>query len=813
MKIPTNISSIPIEQELKQSYLDYAMSVIVGRALPDVRDGLKPVHRRCLFAMEKLSNFSNKPYKKSARIVGDVIGKYHPHGDSAVYDTIVRMAQPFSLRYLLVDGQGNFGSVDGDSAAAMRYTEVRMSKIAHYLLADLEKDTVDFVQNYDGSERIPSVFPNRIPNLIVNGSSGIAVGMATNIPPHNIVEVIDACIYLLEKNDATIDELFRIIPGPDFPTAGIINGKCNIYNAYKSGRGGICVRARAHIKESNPKSKTIIIDELPYQVNKAQLIKKIAELVYQKKIEGISDIRDESDKTGMRIVIELKRESEPNTVLNNLYKQTNLQTSFNINIVALDRSQPKVFNLKQILEAFIQHRKEVVYRRSLFELKKSEGQLHILQGLNVALQNIDNIVSLIKKSKTIKEAKTALTSNEWKNEESSVTLSNIQAQSILELRLHRLTSLEQDRIKSDIFDLKKKSDILLEILDNTKKLHDVIHSEFLEVKEKFGDKRRTCILDERIDLNSEDLIKSEDRVIVLSETGYIKSQSLDVYQSQHRGGRGKIATKVKDEDIVKDLFIANTHSTILCFSTSGKVYWLKAYLIPLGERTAKGRPIVNLLPLSDNEKITAILPIKEFDTKNYVFMSTDLGIVKKVSMSEFYQPRNSGKIAITLGNGERLVSVGVTDGKNDIMLISNSGKCIRFSESDVRPMGRSARGVCGMSLSAGQKVISLVIVDKNKDLFTATKNGYGQRTRTQDYRVIKRGGKGVQVIQCNKRNGNTISAIQVSNEDEMLMISSSGIMVRTLVSETPLISRNTKGVRLIQISSNENLVKIQSITV
>lgn len=836
-QLAKEIIPVTIEKELKQSYLDYAMSVIIGRALPDVRDGLKPVHRRCLYAMSELGNDWNKPYKKSARIVGDVIGKYHPHGDTAVYDTIVRMAQPFSLRYMLVDGQGNFGSVDGDSAAAMRYTEIRMSKLAHMLLADLDKETVDFVPNYDGSEMAPVVMPTRVPNLLVNGSSGIAVGMATNVPPHNLNEVIDACIALIDNPNLSVDDIMKHVPGPDFPTAGIINGRAGIVQAYKTGRGRIYVRAKTEIETDEKSKSAIIVHELPYQVNKARLLEKIGELVRHKKIEGISGLRDESDKKGMRMVIEIRRGDQPEVVLNNLYTQTQLQTVFGINMVALDNGQPRVLNIKQIIKAFLQHRREVVTRRSLYELRKARERAHVLEGLGVALANIDEVIALIKAAKTPAEAKDALLAKPWvegsvkallAHAEGSKTrpdgleehcglkkdgyhLSPVQAQAILELRLHRLTGLEKEKIHDEYEKLIVHIDELLKVLSDPEELHRVIHAELTEVKEQFGDQRRTEIMDSTLDLTHEDLITEEDRVVTLSREGYIKAQSLDSYRAQHRGGRGKMATTVKEEDVVRKLLVANTHHTILCFSTTGKVYWLKVYKVPQGGRAARGRPMVNLLPLAKEEQITAILPVKQFDEDHFVFMATELGTVKKVALSQFSRPRSNGKIALELNEGDHLIGVDITDGARDVMLITDAGKAIRFHESDVRPMGRTARGVRGIKMQADQHLISLIILKENQTILTATENGYGQRTPLDAYRPIGRGGQGVRAIQVTERNGKVIGATPVSDDAEVLMISTAGTLVRICVAEISVIGRNTQGVRLIKLSSGEQLVGIEAV--
>ena len=839
-KFAREILPVNIEEELKQSYMEYAMSVIVGRALPDVRDGLKPVHRRVLYAMNVLGNDWNKPYKKSARVVGDVIGKYHPHGDTAVYDTIVRMAQPFSLRYMLVDGQGNFGSVDGDSPAAMRYTEVRMSRIAHELLADLDKDTVDFIPNYDDSEREPSVLPTKIPNLLVNGSSGIAVGMATNIPPHNLNEVISGCLALIDNPALDIPGLMQHIPGPDFPTAAIINGARGIHEAYRTGRGRIYMRARTHI-ETNEKSgkETIIVTELPYMVNKARLIEKIAELVKDKKIEGITELRDESDKDGMRIFIELRKGEVADVVLNNLYQQTQLQNVFGINIVALIDGRPKLFNLKELLEAFIRHRREVVTRRTLFDLRKTRDKAHILEGLAIALVNIDPVIALIKASKSPQEAKQGLMAETWvpgvvvdllkksgaENSrpidlpdkyglsEKGYRLSDKQAQAILEMRLHRLTGLEQEKLNEDYKELLKAIEKLLEILNNPDRLMQVIRDELNDIRERFGDERRTEIISMQSDLQTEDLITEEDVVVTLSHEGYIKAQPLDTYRAQKRGGKGKAATRVKDEDFVDKLFVASTHDTILCFSSRGKVYWKKVYEIPQAGRTARGRPIINLLPLDEGERISAVLPIREYEQDKFVFMATSSGKVKKTSLVDFSRPRASGIIAIELRGDDKLIGVEVTDGSKDIMLFTSSGKALRFSESNVRPMGRTASGVRGVRITSEQSVISLIIADTNAEdtVLTATKRGYGKRTRLSDYPTHGRGGQGVISVQTSERNGNVVGAELVDDEDEIMLITDGGTLVRTRVDEVSVMSRNTQGVRLIRLDDDERLNSIERI--
>jgi DNA gyrase subunit A len=832
------IITIPIEEELKQSYLDYAMSVIVGRALPDVRDGLKPVHRRVLFAMHELHNDHDKPYKKSARIVGDVIGKYHPHGDAAVYETIVRMAQSFSLRYLLVDGQGNFGSVDGDAPAAMRYTEIRLSKIAHTLLNDLDKETVDFVPNYDGSEFMPFVLPTRIPNLLVNGSSGIAVGMATNIPPHNLVEIIDACIAVLHRPDISIDELIKIIPGPDFPTAGIISGKAGIIEAYRTGRGRIYIKARTSIEtDDNTGRQAIIIHEIPYQVNKAKLQERIAELVKEKLVEGIAEIRDESDKDGMRVVIGLKRGENADVILNNLFIHTPMQVTFGFNMVALDNGQPKLLNLFQLIDAFLQHRRVVVTRRTIFELRKAKQRAHILEGLGIALVNIDEIVALIKQSKTPFEAKEGLLAKVWAAgiikpmleragtdvskpdelatkyglHEDRYRLSESQAQAILDMRLHRLTGLEQDKINAEYQELLHTIVDLMEILAKPERLKQVINDELIEIKEQFGDKRRTEIINDRSEFTTEDLITPEDVVVTVSHEGYAKIQPLSDYAAQHRGGRGKIGTRVKEEDFVEHLIIANTHDTVLCFSDRGKVYWLKVYLLPHGERTSRGKPLVNLLPLTSDEKITAILPIREYVEHSNVFMATARGIVKKVKLSEFSNPRASGIIAVDLDEGDCLVGVGITNGNQNVMLFSDEGKAARFNEEKVRAMGRQARGVLGIRLEETQKVVSLIIEQPTGAILTATENGYGKRTIAEDYRQTNRGAHGVISIQVDERNGKVIGALQVQDNDEIMLISDRGILVRTRVSEISVIGRNTRGVKLINLSEGEKLIGLQCI--
>jgi DNA gyrase subunit A len=827
---------VNLEDEMRQSYLDYAMSVIVGRALPDVRDGLKPVHRRVLYAMSELGNDWNKPYKKSARVVGDVIGKYHPHGDTAVYDTIVRMAQPFSLRYMLVDGQGNFGSVDGDSPAAMRYTEVRMAKVAHELLADLDRETVDFVPNYDESEKEPSVFPTRIPNLLVNGSAGIAVGMATNIPPHNLGEVISGCIALIDNPDVTLKELIEHIPGPDFPTAAAINGVRGIHEAYATGRGRVYIRARTHIEGEEGARQTIVVTELPYQVNKARLLEKIAELVKDKKIDGISQLRDESDKDGMRMVIELKRGEVAEVVLNNLYQHTQMQSVFGINMVALVDGQPRLLNLKEVLEAFIRHRREVVTRRTVYDLRKARERAHILEGLAVALANIDEVIELIKASSSRAEAREELVRREWQpgivtdllqrsGSEASrpdgleahfgyhgdvYRLSETQAQAILDLRLHQLTGLEQTKIVDEYKEVIERIDDLLDILNNPDRLMQVIRDELVEVREQYGDARRTEILMDQLDLTMEDLITEEDVVVTLSHSGYAKSQPLSDYRAQRRGGRGKAATRVREEDFVDKLFIASTHDTILCFSSRGKAYWLKVYQLPQAGRTARGKPIVNLLPLEEGERINAVLPVREYREDEFVFMATAQGTVKKTPLADFSRPRSNGIIAVDLRDDDYLVNVQITDGHKDVMLFGNAGKAIRFNEGDVRPMGRTACGVRGIRLVPGQKVIAMIIGDEGTVL-TVTENGYGKRTLVADYPVHGRGGQGVISIQGSERNGDVVGAVLVRDEDEIMLISNGGTLVRTRVNEISTMGRNTQGVRLISLHSEEKLVGVERV--
>ena len=837
VEVAGEILSVSLEEEMQQSYLDYAMSVIVGRALPDVRDGLKPVHRRVLYAMRELGNDYNKPYKKSARVVGDVIGKYHPHGDAAVYDTIVRMAQPFSMRYMLVDGQGNFGSVDGDAPAAMRYTEVRMSRIAHEILADIDKETVDFVENYDGSESEPTVMPTRVPNLLVNGSSGIAVGMATNIPPHNLNEIVDASLALIDKPSIDIAELMEHVPGPDFPTAGIINGAQGINSAYRTGRGRVFVRARASIEPLDKGGReAIVITELPYQVNKARLIEKIADLVREKRIEGISELRDESDKDGMRIVIELRRGEITDVVLNNLYKHTPLQSVFGINMVALQEGQPKLMNLKQVLEAFLTHRREVVTRRTVFDLRKARDRAHVLEGQSVALANIDEVINLIKASASPAEAKVGLMARSWppgavtdmvkragKTDtrpdsledgygviDGEYRLSAIQAQAILDLRLHRLTGLEQEKILNEYKEILAKIKEFSDILADPDELLRVIRAELMEIRDAFGDERRTEIIKDHTDLSDEDLIPREEVVVTLSHGGYAKAQPVGAYQAQRRGGRGRSATKVKDEDFIDKLFVANTHDTLLCFSSRGKMYWLKVYQVPQASRGSRGKPIVNLLPLEEDERINAVLPTKEFNVSDFVFMATSHGTVKKTPLSLFSRPRASGIIAIDLRSDDRLVDVAITDGKREIILVASSGKAIRFKEEDVRPMGRGAAGVRGIRLSPGHEVIALCVVGDGL-LLSATANGYGKRTAVDEFPIQGRGGQGVIAIQTSARNGRTVGALQVREDDEIMLISTSGTLVRTPVSEISIIGRNTQGVRLIRVQSGQRLVGLARI--
>jgi len=836
-EVAQELLSVSLEDEMQQSYLDYAMSVIVGRALPDVRDGLKPVHRRVLFAMRELGNEYNKPYKKSARVVGDVIGKYHPHGDSAVYDTIVRMAQPFSMRYMLVDGQGNFGSVDGDAPAAMRYTEVRMSRIAGELLADIDKETVDFVENYDGSESEPSVMPTKIPNLLVNGSSGIAVGMATNIPPHNLTEVINATLAMIEDPMIDVPGLMEHMPGPDFPTAGIINGAGGILAAYRTGRGRVYVRALATIEDMDKRGRErIVVTELPFQVNKARLIEKIADLVREKRIEGISELRDESDKDGMRIVIELRRGENADVVLNNLYKQTPMQSVFGINMVALHDGQPKLLDLKQVLEAFLAHRREVVTRRTIFELRKARDRAHVLEGQTVALANIDEVIELIKASPSPADARAALTARLWQPGQvvdmleragdtdtlpdgmvegfglvdGGYRLSEVQAKAILDLQLQRLTGLEQDKIVKEYSEILGKIKVFSDILSDPDKLLDVIRGELIDMRDAYGDERRTEIVQTQTDLDVEDLIPQEDVVVTVSHSGYAKSQPLSEYQAQKRGGRGRSATKMKDEDFIDKLVVANSHDTILCFSSRGKVYWLKVYQVPQASRGSRGRPLVNLLPLEEGERINAFRPIKEFDDESFVFFATSKGTVKKTPLSQFSRPRANGIIAIDIRDDDRLVDVAITDGSAEMLLIASSGKGIRFKEADVRAMGRTAAGVRGIKLAKGHEVISLSTV-RDGLLLTATEKGYGKRTSLDEFSVQGRGGQGVIAIQTTERNGRCVGSLVVQDEDEIMLISSNGTLIRSAVDEISITGRNTQGVRLIRLEEGQRLVGLARI--
>jgi DNA gyrase subunit A len=830
---------VSLEEEMRRSYLDYAMSVIVGRALPDVRDGLKPVHRRVLYAMHELSNDWNRAYKKSARIVGDVIGKYHPHGDTAVYDTIVRMAQDFSLRYPLVDGQGNFGSVDGDNAAAMRYTEIRMARIAHELLEDIDKETVDFGPNYDGSEHEPLVLPSKIPNLLINGSSGIAVGMATNIPPHNLCEVVDACQALLKNPDIDIEELINIVPAPDFPTRGIIYGAQGPKEALRTGRGRVIMRARAHIEDMEKGNRqAIVIDELPYQVNKANLLVKVGELVRDKRLDGIAEIRDESDKSGMRAVIELKRGENADVVLNNLYTLTQMQDSFGVNMVALVDGQPRVLNLKQMLDAFLRHRREVVTRRTVFELKKARDRGHILEGLAVALSNVDDVIALIKAAKTPAEAKEQLMGRLWRSrlveemlskvdpsasrplglaaefglQKGGYRLSEAQAQRILEMQLQRLTGLEQDKIVAEYREVMETIVDLLDILAKPERVTRIISTELNEVKQKYGDERRSEIVQHTQDLSMEDLIASEDVVVTLSHGGYMKCQPVADYRAQKRGGRGKQATTTKDDDFVEKLFIANTHDFILCFSNRGRIYWLKVYNVPQGSRNSRGKPIVNLVPLLEHEKITAILPVKEFDDAHFVFMATANGTVKKTALSAFSRPRPSGIIAVNLDDGDYLIGVALTDGKQDVMLFSDSGKALRFAEDEVRGMGRNAGGVRGMRLPEGGHVISLLTADnENVSVLTATENGYGKRTPIGDYTRHGRGTQGMIAIANSERNGKLVAAQIVGDDDEIMLITTGGVLIRTRIAEIRDMGRATQGVRLINLGEGEKLAGLEKI--
>lgn len=832
-ELAKEVIRVNIEDEMRQSYLDYAMSVIVGRALPDVRDGLKPVHRRVLFAMNELGNAWNKPYKKSARVVGDVIGKYHPHGDASVYDAIVRMAQPFSLRYMLVDGQGNFGSVDGDNAAAMRYTEVRMSRLTHELLADIDKETVDFGPNYDESEHEPLVLPTRVPALLVNGSAGIAVGMATNIPPHNLNEVIGATIALIDDPSLGIDELMHYIPGPDFPTHGIINGAAGIVEAYRTGRGRILVRARAEIETESNGRETIIVHELPYQVNKARLIEKIAELVKEKKIEGISELRDESDKDGMRVVIEIRRDAMADVVLNNLFQQTQLQVTFGINMVALLDGQPRLLNLKDILEAFIRHRREVVTRRTIFELRKARARAHILEGLTVALANIDEMIELIKTSASPAEARERMVARKWQPgvvgallsaagadasrpedmdprdglKADGYQLSEVQAQEILAMRLHRLTGLEQEKLSDEYRQILETIRGLIEILENPEVLLTVIREELEAIKAEFGDARRTEIQASQEDLNVLDLIAPEDVVVTLSHTGYVKRQPASTYRSQRRGGRGRSASALKDEDVVEQLWVVNTHDTLLTFTSTGRVYWLKVYQMPEAGPNARGKPMVNLLPLSEGEKVQAVLPIREYSDDRFVFFATRQGTVKKTPLTEFAFQLQKGKQAINLAEGDALVDVAMTDGNSDVLLFASNGKVNRFDENTVRSMGRTATGVRGMRLAEGASVVSLIVAAEG-DILTATERGYGKRTALEEFTKKGRGTQGVIGIQCSERNGGLVAAVQVTEAHELMLISDQGTLVRTRVSEVSQLSRNTQGVTLIKLAKAETLIGV-----
>ena len=830
-----------LEQEMRRSYLDYAMSVIVGRALPDVRDGLKPVHRRVLYAMSVLSNEWNKPYKKSARVVGDVIGKYHPHGDTAVYDAIVRLAQSFSLRYPLVDGQGNFGSVDGDSPAAMRYTEIRLSRIAHELLDDLDRETVDFVPNYDETEHQPAVLPARFPNLLVNGSTGIAVGMATNIPPHNLSETISACLALIDHPEVSFDELIRLLPGPDFPTSGIINGSRGIREAYETGRGRIHVRARVDIETIERNDRTALVAvELPYQVNKARLLEKIAQLVRDKRLEGISGLRDESDKSGMRMVVELKKGENPEVVLNNLYQHTQMQTVFGINLVALRNNQPRLFNLRELLDDFILHRREVVTRRTLFDLKKARARAHLLEGLAVALANLDPVIELIKKAANPGDARSGLLAQSWNPGvisemlvaarvaesppdgvasgygmvEDGYRLSEIQAQAILDLRLHRLTGLEQEKIRTEYTEILERIRSLLEVLEDPDRLMQVVRGELVDIRDRYGDARRTEIIERHEDLNNEDLITPEDMVVTLSHEGYAKSQPVADYQAQRRGGKGRVATRTKEEDFVKTMFVANTHDTVMCFSDRGKVYWLKVYQLPQAGRQARGRPLVNLLPLQDGERVTAVLPLNHKDQGQFVFMVTRRGISKKCLLKNFSKPRSAGLIAVDLADNDELVEVGLTDGESDILLFTSAGKAIRFSEGHVRSMGRTARGVRGVNLKLNQAVISMLIINSKVDeakVLIATENGYGKRTELSDFPRKNRGGQGVIAIKVSERNGPVIGALMVLDDDDLILITGGGRLVRTRAKEITVVGRNTQGVRLMRLGDEEQLTSLSKV--
>ncbi len=835
--IAREVVSVSLEEEMRQSYLDYAMSVIVGRALPDVRDGLKPVHRRVLHAMRELGNDYNRAYKKSARVVGDVIGKYHPHGDIAVYDTIVRMAQPFSMRYLLIDGQGNFGSVDGDAPAAMRYTEVRMSRLAHELLADIDKETVDFTPNYDESEQEPAVLPTRVPNLLVNGASGIAVGMATNIPPHNLTEIVNACLALLDDPAISLAGLMQHVPGPDFPTAGIINGAQEIATAYKTGRGRLSVRARADFEELDDRGRqAIVVTELPYQVNKARLLERIADLVRNKEIDGISELRDESDKDGMRVVIELKRGEVAEIVLNNLYSQTPMETVFGINMVALIDGQPKLLSLRDMLDAFLRHRREVVTRRTIYELRRARERAHVLEGLSVALANIDAVIALIKGSPTPAEARSAMVARAWPpgvvpellaragsistRSESAAhegglgadgyRFSDTQAQAVLDMRLHRLTGLEQGKIVEEYQQLLGQIVDLSDILARPQRLIEVVRAELIEIRDGFGDARRTQISRDHLNLSTEDLIEPQDVVVTLSHAGYAKAQPVSDYQAQRRGGRGKSATAVKDEDFIEKFFVAHTHDTLLCFSNRGKVYWLRVFELPQAGRGSRGKPIVNLLPLEQGEKISAVLPVKQFDELHYVFMATSSGTVKKTPLAAFSRPRASGIIGLDLRGDDTLVGVALTDGGCDILLCTSGGKAIRFHEEEVRPMGREAAGVRGVRLGSGQRLIALLVLGEGHVL-TASENGYGKLTPLDDFPSHGRGGQGVIALQTTDRNGATVAALQVRADHELMLISSTGTLVRTPVADISVVGRNTQGVRLIRLGEGERLTAVERV--
>jgi DNA gyrase subunit A len=830
---------VSLEEEMRRSYLDYAMSVIVGRALPDVRDGLKPVHRRVLFAMHESNNVWNRPYVKCARVVGEVLGKYHPHGDSATYEALVRMAQDFSMRYTLIDGQGNFGSIDGDAAAAYRYTECRLDRIASELLADIEKETVDFAPNYDGKEQEPSALPTKVPNLLINGSSGIAVGMATNIPPHNLGEVVDACQALLKKPDTSIDELIKHMPAPDFPTAGIIYGVSGVREGYRTGRGRIVIRARTHFEDLEKGNRqAIVVDELPYQVNKKNLLERIAELVNDKKIEGIAHIQDESDKSGMRVVIELKRGEIPEVILNNLFKQTQLQDTFGVNMVALLDGQPRVLNLKQMLEAFLAHRREVVTRRTVFDLREARKKAHIQEGLAVALSNVDEIIELIKKAQTPAEAKVALLAKAWKSpvveemlkraaadaskpeelgmefglQETGYKLSDAQAQAILDMRLARLTGLEQDKIVAEYKELIGQIGDFMDVLAKPARITAIIAEELKALKGQYGDKRRSEIVEQAEDLQMEDLIASEDVVVTFSHAGYIKSQPLADYRAQRRGGRGRQAATTKEDDFIERLFIANTHDTMLCFSSRGRVYWLKVYNVPQGTRTSRGKPIVNLFPLSEGEKINAVLPVKEYDDKHFVFLATALGTVKKTALEQFSNPREKGIIAVELDDGDHLIGAAITDGKHDVMLFSDAGKAVRFEEDDVRPMGRQAHGVRGMKLGAEHRVISMLAADtETQTVLTATENGFGKRTPIAEYTRHGRGTQGMIAIQTTERNGKVVGAVLVGDEDEIMLISTGGVLIRTKVKQIREQGRSTQGVRLIDLDAGTKLAGVERV--